>query len=145
MSFDFSHTYLYKMHKLTTSLDTVFDKALRHHASIGLSQFTLLLSVQQHQPALQRSIASFLMVSPGAISRQVELARQRGWIRVTSGEADRRTQHLTLTASGEAMIQTGLAALESHVFSIFDKENVQTNLMGHIDLLQSQVNTIAKK
>jgi DNA-binding MarR family transcriptional regulator len=140
MPFDFSQTYLYKMHKLTSSLDTVFDQNLRKYADIGLSQFTLLLSVDQHQPVSQRKIATFLNISPGAISRQVEIAHKNGWITIQNDSKDRRGQLLNLTAKGKQKIADGIIALEQHVFQIFKDENAQTNLMGHIELLQTNIN-----
>lgn len=145
MDFDFSQTYLYKMHRLTTSLDALFDTKLRQHADIGLSQFTLLLSVKQLQPATQRHLASFLGISPGAISRQVELALKSRWITLAHDTTDRRKQHLSLTPAGQKKITTGVNALEKHVFQIFDDDNVQTNLMHHILLLQANIDTAAKR
>jgi DNA-binding MarR family transcriptional regulator len=144
MTFDYSQTYLYKLHKLTNLLDKIFDQNLRRHADIGLSQFTLLLSIAQHQPTTQRTIADFLDLSAGAISRQVEIAQQNGQITVEGG-VDRRAQSLNITKSGQSKINSGIAVLEKHVFSIFSDENVQTNLMQHIDLLQSNVNDLNKK
>jgi DNA-binding MarR family transcriptional regulator len=141
MSFDFSQTYLYKMHKLTTSLDTVFDQKLRKYAGIGLSQFTLLLSIQQHQPATHREIATFLNISPGAISRQVEIANTNKWISIQTNSKDRRKQHLVLTSKGDKVITGGIEALEQHVFHIFNDENMQTNLMDHINQLQDNIDT----
>ncbi len=142
MDFDFSQTYLYKLHRLTTSIDTLFDQTLRRHAEIGLSQFTLLLSVAQHQPVDQRTIAQFLGISPGAISRQVEVARQAHWITVQNNPQDRRGQVLQMTPKGMAKINNGVAILQEHVFQIFDDDNRQTNLMEHIDLLQGHVDHI---
>jgi len=142
MNFDFSQTYLYKLHRLTNSLDKLFDQALRRDADIGLSQFTLLLSVGQHQPVSQRKIAAFLDLSPGAISRQVEIAFQKGWVAIETDKADRRGQVLQLTPKGTAIIDKGIGALEKDVFQIFDTENVQTNLMHHIDLLQGRIKDI---
>lgn len=144
MDFDFSQTYLYKLHRLTSSLDSLFDQKLRQYSDIGLSQFTLLLSVQQHQPADQRTIARFLDLSPGAISRQVEIARANKWLSVRADPKDRRGHILKLTAAGEQKIAHGLDTLWAHVFSIFDDENRQTNLMEHIDLLQGHINKIKR-
>lgn len=135
MMIDFSQTYLYKLHRLTTGLDTLFDQNLRQYSDIGLSQFTLLLSVAQHQPVSQRKIAEFLSLSPSAISRQVEIAAKKRWITVKDDPNDRRGKILQLTPLGESKIQHGIEILEAHVFQIFKDENVQTNLMGHIDIL----------
>lgn len=145
MDFDFSQTYLYKIHTLTNSLDKLFDQALRRDAGVGLSQFTLLLSVGQHQPASQRKIAAFLDLSPGAISRQVEIAHQKGWITIEVDKTDRRGQVLQLTPKGTAVIDKGIKALEKDVFQIFDTENAQTNLMHHIDLLTQNVKRAQEK
>lgn len=142
MDFDFSQTYLYKLHRLTTSLDGLFDQKLRQYSNIGLSQFTLLVSVRQHQPIDQRTIARFLDLSPGAISRQVEIARKNKWLSVKSDPKDRRGHILKLTKAGEQKIASGLDTLWAHAFSIFDDENKQTNLMDHIDRLQGHINKI---
>ena len=139
MNFDFSQTYLYKMHRLTNSLDKLFDVSLRRYAVIGLSQFTLLLAVSQHKTASQRTIASFLGISPGAISRQVEVAQKQGFIIVQNSTQDRRGQLVSITAKGQQKITDGITVLEQHVFAIFNDENMQTNLMGHIEKLQENI------
>lgn len=139
MDFDFSQTYLYKMHRLTNSLDKLFDANLRQHAAIGLSQFTLLLAVSQHKAASQRTLATFLGVSPGAISRQVEIAQKHGLITIQSSTQDRRGQLVSITTLGQQKITDGIATLEQHVFAIFNDENMQTNLMGHIEKLQQNI------
>lgn len=139
MSFDYSQTYLYKLHKLTNSLDRVIDQNLRHHTNIGLSQFSLLLSINQHQPATQRVIADFLDLSASAISRQVDIAEQSGWITISGVKKDKRARVLTLTEKGLSAIQQGIASLEEHVLHIFNHDNAQANLMEHIDILQSNI------
>lgn len=142
MDIDYSQTYLYKLHKLTNSLDKVFDRTLRRHADIGLSQFTLLLSVAHHQPVTQRMIADFLDLSAGAISRQVDIARQNNWITVTSTSKDKRAQVLKLAMEGETKISAGMTALEQHVFQIFNHSGASTHLSEHLDLLLGNIQTI---
>ncbi len=141
MTLDYSQTYLYKLHKLTNSLDKVFDQNLRRHADIGLSQFTLLLSVDQHQPVSQRVIAEFLDISPGAVSRQTEIAQKNGWVSIDAAD-DRRQQMLQLTSKGKKAIANGLSSLEQHVFHIFDSDNEQTNLMQHVDTLLENIQSV---
>ncbi len=145
MSVDFSQTYLYKMHRLTNSLDQVFDTALRQHAGIGLSQFTLLLAVKQHQPATQSTIARFLDITPAAVSRQVEVAVKNGWIKIVHKDNDQRTHQLRVTADGKEIIQQGTEQLENHVFDVFADDNHQANLMEHIETLQRNIDFLGKK
>jgi DNA-binding MarR family transcriptional regulator len=144
MTFDFSKTYLYKMHRLTNSLDQAFDKALREHADITLSQFTLLLSVQHFGTTTNRAIATFLDISPAAVSRQVDIATKNGWVNLVQKDSDRRTQELRLTAAGRDKIQSGTDQLEKHVFDIFTHDNRQTNLMDHIVTLQKNIDSLEK-
>lgn len=135
MNFDFGQTYLYKLHRLTTSIDTAFDQTLRKHANISLSQFTLLLSINQFQPVSQRKIATFLNITPAAVSRRVEVAQRNRWIELDSQLSDGRMQALQLTKKGEKMITQGLATLEEYLFHLFNFSGSNTNLMEHIDML----------
>lgn len=140
----FSNTYLFKLHKLTNQLDKVFDQALRKSAGIGLSQFTLLMSVAEHQPVSQSKVAEVLELSPGAISRQVEIAAGKQWLKVQNNQQDRRGQILSLSPAGQAMVKNGLKVLERDVLGIFDEHNRQTGLMQHIDHLLNQLTKVRK-
>src|SRR5580704_1773073 len=92
MRLHLEETYLYKLHMLTTGLDRLFDAALREHAGIGLSHFLILLTVRQHKSMSCKDIAAFLRVSPAAISRQIEIASQLGWLSVQQSKLDGRGQ-----------------------------------------------------
>lgn len=132
---DFGKTYLYKLHKLTNILDKAFDQTLHNHTGIGLSQFSLLVAMDQYESVNQRQLADFLEVSTPAVSRQVDIARRMGWIEVTPSLIDRHGNSLALTQQGRALIKQGTSTLEQHVFKIFTDHNKHTNLMEHIDLL----------
>lgn len=140
---DFSQTYLYKMHRLTNSLDQAFDDNLRRHTDIGVSQFTLLLSVQQLGPVAQTNVAHFLGVSAGAISRQVDIGIGNNWLDIKPDPKDRRKQLLIITESGKQKVVEGVKGLEHGVFDVFKDENRQTNLMDHIETLQRNVDQIS--
>tara|TARA_B100001245_G_scaffold235634_1_gene223990 strand:+ start:4132 stop:4524 length:393 start_codon:yes stop_codon:yes gene_type:complete len=130
------------MHRLTNSLDQAFDSALRHHANISLSQFTLLLAVQHFGTATQRAVATFLDISPAAVSRQVDIAANNGRITIVEREDDRRTHQLQVTTDGKRKITDGITTLEEHVFAIFRDENQRTNLMDHIETLQKNIDRL---
>lgn len=142
VSFDFSQTYLYKMHRLTSSLDQAFDTALRRSADIGLSQFSLLLTVQQFHPVTQTAVANFLDISKPAVSRQVDLAIKNGWVKVVERDNDHRTQELRLTHEGKQKVQDGITVLENDVFDVFKDDNQQTDLMNHITTLQQNIDRL---
>ncbi len=139
----FSETYLFKMHALTTLLDKVFDQTLRRHADITLSQFTLLLVVSEHNTVNQRAVARLLGVSPAAINRQVEIARQTELLQVKP-DAEGRGHALSLSSAGRTTVASGIAALEQHVFQIFTDADRQTDLMAHLDILSRHAKTVAE-
>lgn len=131
-----SETYLYKVHTLKRSLDKAFDRTLRRHADMTLSQFMLLLAVMEHRTINQRTAAGFLHVSPAAVNRQTEIAMSKKWLYVKE-DAEGRGLALALSPAGNRAIQKGIGALEQYAFKVFADENRQTNLMTHIDLLLS--------
>lgn len=133
--FDLAETYIYKLHVLTKSIDTLFENTLHANSELGLTQFMTLLIVNQYQPVNQRKVALHLLQSPAAISRQVELAWKKGWINVGGASNDKRGQVITMTPNGAEQLQKGLKALNQHAFDVFSDEHMQTDLLGHMDLL----------
>ena len=133
METNFNQTYLYKLHTMTNLMDRLFDQCLRRYADISLSQFTLLLSVADHGVVGGRTIAEFLELTPSAISRQVDLAYDNGWLNVVTNPKDRRGHKLSITQSGASKVADGLVALEQNVLGIFDKSDCSMSLMHHID------------
>lgn len=135
MRLHLEETYLYKFHLLSKGIDKLFDAELRKHADIGLSHFIILLAVRQHKTMRAKDIASYLDLSPAAISRQVEAARKLGLLEVKGLDTDKREQSIRLTREGDKRVRSGLRALESHVYSVFLGSNHQMDLMSHVDSL----------
>lgn len=142
---DFSQTYLYKLHRLTNSLDRIFNNVLLNKASIGLAQLSLLLAVEHNSRASQSAVSKFLVLTPGAVSRQVELAQKSGWLKVVRSRKDRRQQILKLTEAGRQVVQRGLQVVDRDLALIFTDENLQIGLMRHIDLLQKHIEDVPMK
>lgn len=135
---EFGKTYLYKLHALTNALDKAFDQTLRNHTPVGLSQFSLLAAISQEGSVNQRQLAHFLEVSTPAVSRQVDIARRMGWLKVAASPTDRHGHLLTLTPEGQQLVDQGMEALETHLFKIFSAHNRPTNLMQHINYLHKE-------
>jgi len=143
--FNFADTYLYKLHLLTNNLDKILDQTLSSRCEITLSQFILLLSVLQKGPINQRKIAKFLMLSPAAVSRQVEVVKKKGWLVVEASESDRRDRILRITPAGSKVVEAGHDSLERHVFEIFNGQDNHVSLMQHIDALLAGIEGVSRK
>lgn len=135
MRIDYSQTYVYKLHTLTSTLDKAFDIVLIKYADISFSQFSLLLGVAQFESASQQSIANFLQVTSSAVSRQVDLANKNGYLVVNAVKNNRRKNCISLTPKGHNIIQKGHEVLENHLFKIFADGDKSLGLVQHIDLL----------
>lgn len=135
MKINYSQTYVYKLHTLTSTLDKAFDLVLNEYSDISFSQFSLLLSVNEFGSANQRVIAKFLHVTPAAVSRQVEVAQKRGYLKVKPVDGNRRENSIVLTTLGDEVIQKGHEALKVHLFRVFDDGDKSLGLIQHIDLL----------
>lgn len=145
MAMQYSSTYLYKLHHLTLTLDKVFNLVLQQHASIGLSQFLLLLAIAEHPNANQNHIANFLGMSRPAVNRQVDIAVCNGWISAVVDRANRRQHVLRLTLSGRQQMEQGIAALAKHAFTIFEDGNRQMGLMQHLDALTQSTKGVLRQ
>jgi DNA-binding MarR family transcriptional regulator len=128
-----SETYLYKIHALSNLLDKAFDRTLRLHVDITLSQFLVLAAVAEKPGSNQRQIARYLEISAVAVKRQIDIAKRQGWL-IASAQTG-RGEALGLTVEGNKVVEMSLQTLEKYVFRIFDGHNESLNLMQHIDML----------
>jgi DNA-binding MarR family transcriptional regulator len=140
-STEFSQTYLYKIHTLSSTLDKAFDMILRTYADLTLSQFMVLMAISEHDTINQRKVAQYLSLSAVAIKRQVDIAEYKTWVKPLPDGSIRGTR-LQLTRQGEIALHAGLQALEDHLFHIFDDHNRSTNLMQHLNMLLSSARAV---
>jgi DNA-binding MarR family transcriptional regulator len=120
-------SYYYKLHILKSVSDNLFDQRLRFEVGVGLTHFVLLATIHRFQPVSHQQIASFLDITPGAISRQIEIARAKGWITTKDDAADRRKSLVLLTPEGKRIFEAGdaqLTELGRHILGDIDELRV---------------------
>ena len=141
-SHDFSNSYLYKLHHLAESFYAVLDQRARLDTGIGLSHAILLTVIDQQQPISQQQVATFLDITPGAVSRQVELAIQNGWIIVHEDQYDHRKQLLVTTPEGKQVVRDIYDRLKDLADTILEHKGEKLDLMSHLEHLQENVDSI---
>jgi DNA-binding MarR family transcriptional regulator len=139
---DLSNSYLYKLHRLSTSFHAVLDQRMRLHTGIGLSQGILLALVSQRQPVSQQEISDFLDITPGAVSRRVESAIENKWLTASGDQKDRRRQLLSITPAGQKVVENAYGCLKEIADSVLEDKNLKTDLSGHIDLMQQKIDAV---
>jgi DNA-binding MarR family transcriptional regulator len=80
-----------------------FDAALR---PLGLTsgQFSLLMSLNRHEPASIGSVSALLAMDRTTLTANLKPLERRGLVEVTIDEADKRARRLTLTAAGRILL-----------------------------------------
>ncbi|MEV2221569.1 MarR family winged helix-turn-helix transcriptional regulator [Nocardia vinacea] len=109
------------IHQVVALIDKRGDAMFRRDLGISLRQFTLLrlFDVGPTVPS-QQLIAERLGIAKSAVSRQIDIARQRGWIRVESSAHSRRQNTLTLTPTGRQLLSEAKSLIEQSESLAFD-------------------------
>ena len=72
---------------------------------VSPSQLEMLYMIQQSQPISTKSLAHDRQLTPGAISQITDVLAQHGFIARANDAADRRTHFLSVTKTGEKLLQ----------------------------------------
>jgi DNA-binding MarR family transcriptional regulator len=115
-----SREIAYKIHKAVFLLDKISDQELQRRLKLGLSQF-LVMGVLADQPkAPQKFVAEALDQTQAAISRQIDILVDLGYVQREKNKDSRREYVLSLSNRGMKKYQSGLDALDAHFDNLFD-------------------------
>jgi DNA-binding MarR family transcriptional regulator len=85
----------------------IYDRALLS-SGLRVTQFQLLATVAEAEPATQQMLARFLGMDRTTLTRNLALLERDGLLRVERGPEDRREHHHSLTAAGRAAFDSAL-------------------------------------
>ena len=86
-----------EMRKVFSSHMEAFD--------LRVAEFTILMLVAQNTEVNQKQLGQALDVSPPNMAVTLDRMVERGWVERVRGTADRRAQHIHLTAQGARLVQ----------------------------------------
>ncbi|HEY1644878.1 MAG TPA: MarR family winged helix-turn-helix transcriptional regulator [Candidatus Saccharimonadales bacterium] len=104
----------YYIHRVVMLLDKRGEELFRTELGISLRQFLLLRLIEadaKHAPS-QQLITDRLGIAKSAVSRHIDIAREKGWIEVSTSETSRRQNSLSLTKEGKALLTKAKALIE---------------------------------
>ena len=81
-------------------MDKVADSALQNKLDLTLSQFLILMAVNQNPNIAQIQVADFLEQTQAAVSRQIDVLKNKKLIETTKNEDNRRENLLSPTSIG---------------------------------------------
>jgi DNA-binding MarR family transcriptional regulator len=103
-----------KLHQATALVDRAADRYLRGTHGISYSHFVVLLTIGVLGQPHQRAVADNLDVSRASITQRVTALRELGLVRVTRDPTDARSQRVSLTDDGQALLKTAWRGLDEH-------------------------------
>jgi DNA-binding MarR family transcriptional regulator len=97
------------------------DQILQERLGIGMSQFKILMVLQEHPSMQQRALADFLGQTEASISRQIKLLCEKGMLTVEVNAKNRR-EHITKpTVKGLKLSQASQDILQEYHAPTFDQ------------------------
>jgi DNA-binding MarR family transcriptional regulator len=100
------------LHALTGRLDRAADAILRAEAGLSYSRFLALFMVRSLGADTQRALAERLGVSEPSVSRMTRVLSEEGLLRAGADPAGGNRRQLTLTATGEQLVERWGGELE---------------------------------
>lgn len=113
-----------------------FDEALRP-AGLTNGQFSLMMSLNRPAPPVMGEVAEFLAMDRTTLTAMLKPLKQRGLVKVTVDQEDKRGRRLALTAKGKAVLAAAVPIWRRE-HALLDEE-----LAGHVDRLRGDLRRIA--
>lgn len=92
------------LRQATRLVTKLYDTALAP-TELGANQYGILSRLHRNGPSTLGDLAGSLVMDRSTLGHLVRPLEQRGLVRLAVGEEDRRARYLTLTRSGESLLQ----------------------------------------
>lgn len=111
-------------------------QVLQERLGVGLAQFKIMNLLQNKSGVAQRQLADNLNQTEAAVSRQIKLMEDRGWLQTTVDPSERRKHRAQLTPAG---LRITIAAQEilAEQYKTFCKNLTEKQHLALLKLLQT--------
>lgn len=137
VSENFSQDIAYKIHKAVFVTDKLADSTLKSKLDLTLSQFLILMVVIQNPNVKQIDIADFLELTQAAVSRQIDVLKNKKFITISQNEDNRRENLVFPTAQGKKIFTQANEILHETFENLYKvmNEKEKANLEKSLDKL----------
>lgn len=108
-----------KLHHAVFLLQKQADTLLLQQHSISFMQAMILNIVKHHPDTTQHYIGQCTRFTPGAVSRQIEVLVEKGYVTRSIQKDNRRAQSITLTDGGAALVEEAFVSLNNQLLHSF--------------------------
>jgi DNA-binding MarR family transcriptional regulator len=109
----------YHLHKAVFLMDKLTDDLLQEKLGLTLSSFRILMAVSRGHDICQKDVAKFWEMTEAAVSRQIDLLVERKSIRKETDAQNRRACVLSLTISGQKILDQAFEVLGKKYHEIY--------------------------
>jgi DNA-binding MarR family transcriptional regulator len=110
-----------KVHKLACLMGRTAEHALMQTVNLSFSQFRMLMALHHGRDLTQKRIATFHGITEAAVSRQIEILKEKKLITAVENSQNRRERKLALTSRGIACMQKAQKTLERAFLKPFNR------------------------
>lgn len=138
---DQSKEITYKIHKAVFLLDKMSDQILQDRLNLGFSQFLVMMVLANQSKVPQKFVASQLDQTQAAVSRQIDILADLGYVSRDLNPDSRREYVLSLTKSGQKVYRQGFDAIDERfdkLFTIWSKTE-KSNLLTALSKLVMEI------
>lgn len=107
MSNRFDESFIYNLKGLAANLDKIADKELMLHLNLTSSQFTVMSILDNSSKVKQNFISKKLNISEAAVSKQIKILVEKGFVTVSVNSEDKKSRVLEMTDVGESVFKEG--------------------------------------
>jgi MarR family transcriptional regulator, transcriptional regulator for hemolysin len=131
----------YKIHKAVFLLDKMSDQILQDRLSLGFSQFLVLMVLAGQSKVPQKFVASQLDQTQAAVSRQIDILVDLGYVSRERNPDSRREYVLNLTKTGLKAYRQGFEAIDQRFDKLFEiwSKTEKSNLLSALSKLVFEI------
>ena len=112
-----------KLHHAVFLLQKQADALLLQHHAISFMQAMILNIIKHHPDTTQHYIGQCTRFTPGAVSRQIEVLVEKGYVTRTTQTDNRRAQSIKLTQNGAELVDREFTSLNDQLLHSFSNMN----------------------
>jgi DNA-binding MarR family transcriptional regulator len=112
------------LRRAARAVTQLYDRELRP-SGLRVTQFALLMALEQADGMTQGALGKLLALDSTSLTRMLGLVEERGWIRSSTGD-DQRKRHLHLTAAGRrklAEARAGWERAQQRLLAVLGEDN----------------------
>ncbi|MFP5220946.1 MAG: MarR family winged helix-turn-helix transcriptional regulator [Acidobacteriota bacterium] len=126
------------LRKASRSITSLYDAHLKP-AGLKVTQYSMLMTIARNPSVAISSLADILVMDQTTVTRNLQLLKKKGYVRMDPSPDDQRMKCVTLTATGQAKLEAAKPLWEQAQHAV----TARLGELGFDVLLRSLTSVIA--